>query len=166
MDRRKFLQGAAALFAAPAIVKAENIMRIALPKEPEIWVMDNLKIMEVPKLDEGFEVFEFDRTEDARKYELVLRVKDGPNSLNYLGENMGRGPQILKKQILITGCQAVSTPQNAELKYQIAKKSRECVMDLLYQEHMAGKVSEFAWRDKRLVNEMVGRYWGVPDGRP
>lgn len=31
MDRRKFLKGAAALFCAPAIVKAENIMTIQPP---------------------------------------------------------------------------------------------------------------------------------------
>lgn len=32
IDRRSFLKGAAALFAAPAIVKAESIMRIQVPR--------------------------------------------------------------------------------------------------------------------------------------
>jgi len=33
MDRRKFLQGAAALFAAPAIVRAESLMPIYVPPQ-------------------------------------------------------------------------------------------------------------------------------------
>lgn len=32
INRRRFLQGTAALFCAPAIVKAENIMRVVAPK--------------------------------------------------------------------------------------------------------------------------------------
>lgn len=39
IDRRQFLQGAAALFCAPAIVKAENIMKIWTPRDMNqaIW---------------------------------------------------------------------------------------------------------------------------------
>ena len=32
MDRRQFILGSASLFAAPAIVKAENIMKVFVPK--------------------------------------------------------------------------------------------------------------------------------------
>jgi len=37
ISRRSFLKGTAALFAAPAIIKAENLMDVWTPPEPEIF---------------------------------------------------------------------------------------------------------------------------------
>lgn len=53
IDRRKFILGAASLFCAPAIVKAENIMRVAplvLPEAsriltPEEIIREELRIL-------------------------------------------------------------------------------------------------------------------------
>lgn len=46
MDRRQFLQGTSALFCAPAIVKAENIMRVAPLVVPRQSLTDSIDVYE------------------------------------------------------------------------------------------------------------------------
>lgn len=45
MDRRKFLTVGLTILAAPAIVKAENIMRIVVPKERKIFTGTNATLV-------------------------------------------------------------------------------------------------------------------------
>lgn len=42
MKRRRFLKGAAALFVAPAIVRADSLMKIWVPPEPRFGYYDNV----------------------------------------------------------------------------------------------------------------------------
>ena len=55
MNRRGFLTAAAGIIAAPAIVKAENIMKIVVPRAPELDVGEveywRLKIDDVDRLE-------------------------------------------------------------------------------------------------------------------
>ena len=60
MDRRKFLQGAAALFAAPAIVKADSLMKIWVPPKPEFVTF---------RRPNPYYVTEFGRIDDVRLVE-------------------------------------------------------------------------------------------------
>jgi hypothetical protein len=49
MNRRNFLKSGLALVAAPAIVKAENIMRIATPREVQVVADQSLSFDEFVK---------------------------------------------------------------------------------------------------------------------
>ncbi len=53
MTRRTFLKASGALFAAPAIVKAENIMKIWTPPEKEIYMgrYENFRFVETPNFE-------------------------------------------------------------------------------------------------------------------
>lgn len=51
MNRRGFLGALAGVIAAPAIVKAENLMRIVVPKR-EIIMLDEFAFMTMPKVAE------------------------------------------------------------------------------------------------------------------
>lgn len=57
INRRKFILGSVAIIAAPAIVKAENIMKIWMPKTKKIYIGDEWIVcigVEVDSLSLGF----------------------------------------------------------------------------------------------------------------
>lgn len=70
MDRRSFLKGAAALFAAPAIVKAEILMPVKQP----IWTPDQMTMAHWGSLDPIVDIT--DQVEEAtiRKYHGGLKL--------------------------------------------------------------------------------------------
>ena len=67
MNRRQFLMGTAALFAAPAIVKAENLMKIVAPENriakiiPGNWMFDGKTIKYIGPRDGYCTVVELHR---------------------------------------------------------------------------------------------------------
>lgn len=134
MNRRKFLKGAAALFCAPAIVKAENIMTIQPPGRimrgissflagptQHDWHMDHLKPIEA-SIDvyvgdfHTMRVVPHDQTKNATHRTLVC--EDNGN--------------LYREKIVVTSSQPMSAADlDREIRYQIERKAKELERDIL-----------------------------------
>lgn len=142
MDRRTFLRGTAALFCAPALVKAENLMPIQVPRReilllnpspdaPFAGVGDNLfwhdgHLMEIRRHD-------LSRRGDAIKREIVLMVHDMDNGIPALPQ--AKQPfRIMKKTWVVPSPVPGESVSSAlvESTYQEAKKLRELASDYHY----------------------------------
>ena len=102
MDRRRFLQGAATLFCAPAIVKADSLMRIderplrqRLMDGILVWVVDDLAADHIHKT-------------------LIGRMNN----------------QVFKKEIHVQHQPAAAHNINSEVAYQTARKIKEMKRDM------------------------------------
>ena len=82
MNRRQFMQTAATLFCAPAIVKAENIMKIAAPKietlgSVDVWVSDFHTVDMVPdKHKDFFEIYSGGQVVAIPRKQLQMRTPE------------------------------------------------------------------------------------------
>lgn len=130
MNRRKFLS-LSALFAAPAIVKAESLMKIAAPPQ-QIWTVDRLPTgigQADVYVSDFFQIFDVPRTSDVLRREVTLKV----------------GNILHRKRVQVTGVIADTPAQSAELRYQTEKKQLEIVRDQLYIEHCEGPRKGEPW---------------------
>lgn len=169
LSRRQFLQSTAALFCAPAIVKAENIMSIWTPPQSiEVAHRENLADLihdvwphETPILarafKEGFELVDVSKTADCIRKNLILHVKDGPTGpagKAYISPD--GGPRILLKHLSISA-RCARHEQNAREVWLIRAKAKELVSDLMYQRGQWDTSNPEQTR--RIRDRLVQSYW-------
>lgn len=137
ISKRRFLQSTAALFCAPAIVKAESIMKVVMP--PVRGVISGFDPVA------RFEEVDLRRTSDAIQKTIALR-EDG---------------RVFRKTITLSSSHAYLTPDqiSSEMAFQTARKSQEIVRELLYIRNPT------VMPDKGLVDYLTGVYWGLNETR-
>lgn len=113
MNRRGFLGSILALGAAPAIVRADSLMRI-VPIQTTVWqvvgVREDLSdVLGIP----GVRLMPLSKIADASKYILVAES----------------GGQVFRKTIAVTGTWDMADRQ-LEVAYQIQKRGKEMKRDI------------------------------------
>ena len=116
MNRRKFLQSTAALFCAPAIVKAENIMRIA---EPKI-------ILPEKKLLGAVDVFVGD-------FHTARIIDTSPPDSDHIRKRLivDYNNQVFSKEAIVSHQKVIEAGSlKNEIELQMARKMREMERDI------------------------------------
>ena len=109
ITRRNFLKASLVVVAAPAIVKAENIMKVVPVKETPLY--QGLRA----------EIFDLDLTSDCLKKNLIVRDNAG-----YIG----------RKNICVAGANILPSNQatSTEVAYQCARNLREAAIDYVFSQ--------------------------------